>query len=720
MAAGPLPNGAVDIWPVRAPLCLGIGAGSPYNIDTGQKWLPGQALPATADAGFPQPRGLDPANSAHNPTARLPAASRAASHSGTFVKFDNLLARYHRLVLFFPLFVAYVAVLFLRCELGDLANLGHDLVRLLGPLLELGLASLACALCVRKARQGARVAWLAAGALIAAVACVAYFAQIVSLYLSNNFITVLALKNTDSAGFVSSPWLRVLAVAVMAVFALFVLGMIRSSARGEPAPMVKRRGKSAGFALLVVLLLNLWLLGLQQKHSDLEAAFWQAPVTNLAHNLYVAQFGREQAVEDEPVADGMRCFAYPEGVANRGYPFQKASTYTAALPFETSDRAVSRPNVIVVFAEGTSSRLVGAYGGRYPGLTPNIDRLAGQSLQVEDYFNHTAATYRGLIGQLSSGYAYAGGGGGNGWERGDNKSALSAIRRRTLPRILGEQGYDSYFFSPHLEDRPFTLMLRSLGFDKVYTYQSIGKGLLEGHFRARDHTGALEDESLFAGIVKFLQQRAGNGAQTPFFLATYNIGTHAFIDINDEGDVAYRDGDKAFLNKLHNYDAALGRFLDYFYASPFAQNTILVFTSDHATYPDPMYRAVAGDGLKPYFVDRIPLLIRDPIHDLPARLDAHGRNSLDLAPTVLQLLGLRQTPNSFLGHSLFEPRNFPLGIAALGNQYFLTTSQGVFARNDVPGQLKAQFECETRVVRKFYAAEKDNRLFGQNGSLARQ
>jgi len=460
-------------------------------------------------------------------------------------------------------------------------------------------------------------------------------------------------------------------------------------------------------------------LALQRKESNLEAAFWQAPVASLAHNVYAAKFARENMSEAGAADKGMRCFAYPgTGLRSGGHPFQKASVYATALPFAPVAGAVRHPNVIVVFAEGTSARLVGAYGGAYPGLTPNIDRLAGQSLQVENYFNHTAATYRGLIGQLSSGYAYAGGGGGNGWERGDNKTALSAIRRPTLPRILGEQGYDSYFFSPHLEDRPFTLMLRSLGFGKVFTYQSIGTGLLKGNFRARDNTGALEDQSLFAGLVAFLQEREARGADKPFLLATYNIGTHAFIDINEKGDVAYRRGDKPFLNKLHNYDAALGQFLDYFYSSPYAQNTILVFTSDHATYPDQMYRAVAGAGLKPYFVDRIPLLIHDPTHHLVATLDAQGRNSLALAPTILQLLGVSDARNSFLGHSLFEQRNFPLGIAALGSSYFLTTPKGVFAQNEVPRDLKTRFACEVRVVRQFYAAEKENRLTSPTGQLA--
>jgi arylsulfatase A-like enzyme len=161
---------------------------------------------------------------------------------------------------------------------------------------------------------------------------------------------------------------------------------------------------------------------------------------------------------------------------------------------------------------------------------------------------------------------------------------------------------------------------------------------------------------------------------------------------------------------LHNYDHAVGLFLDYFLHSAYADNTILVFTTDHATYPEPDYRTVAGKDLKPYFVDRIPLLIDDPFHQLPHEFDAAGRNSLDLAPTLLQLLGIRTARNSFLGHSLFEPRSFATGFTALGSRFYLTTTHGIFSAEDVPQSLQPLFACEAHVVREYYEAEAANRL----------
>lgn len=648
-----------------------------------------------------------------------PVSGREGQQAGVTVQSQRATGalwfrRWYRWVFFAGLYVCYLVILFTVCTLGDVDHVGRDLVRLVAPLLELGLLALLCASCARMARRYALTAWLIAGVCIAGVACLVYLAQIYSLWLSNNFISVLALQNTDSVSFIDSSALAVGALVGIAWLAVFCLGAWRS-AYPRPArrtTLLERCSSRTFLTLLVVLVLgNAWLFTLQSKNAGLEPGFRQTPLNNLLANLYKTKVDGS-LVEPKAAAAGgdAACFTYATQQYNQQFPFQKSRAYRDALPFPAIQRDVVHPNVIVIFTEGTSTRLIGAYGGKYPDLTPNIDRLAARSMQTDNYFNHTAATYRGLIGQLSSGYSFAGGSGKTGWETGANKTTLRKIRRQTLPTILNGRGYQSYFFSPHKTDTPFTLMLRSLGFDRVYTYESIGKQLLDGHFIARPRIGALSDRSLFDGLVAFLKQRAAADRNKPFFIGTYNIGTHAFIGMGDHG-VGYRDGASPVLNKLHNYDHALGRFLDYFYRSGFARNTIVVFTSDHATYPETAYRKAAGKGLKPYFVDRIPLLVLDPTHRLPKAFDADGRDSLDLAPTVLQLLGIRRVQNSFLGHSLFEPRNFPQGLAALGPQFFLTMRDGVFSAGKIPSGLHDVFACERNVVRRYYQAERSNHLF---------
>ena len=622
--------------------------------------------------------------------------------------------RHYRTVFFLALYLVYLVVLFGVSGVRDPGEPDRIIARLATSAIELSLCGLLCAACMRMARRSQRWPWTLLAATIALVAAIAYLAQVYSLYVSDNFISALALQNSDSAAFVQSRSLKLGAVAMLLWVGWFCAASVMAASTPADAQRgMAERWRSLPFAAitLVMALLFVYSILLQDKNMRLEPGFRQAPMANLLANLYRAKFapGLEPETAQVEQQSNLQCFDYGSDPDTGDYPFQRAEAYRDPLPLPSRGAGTESPNIVVIFTEGTSSRLIGAYGGRYPQLTPNIDRLAGQSMRVDDYFNHTAATYRGLTGQLSSGFSYAGGAGKGGWTKPGTMAGLSSIRRQTLPRIANAAGYDSYFFAPHKTQRPIIVMLRSLGFEKVFAYESISR-LLHGRVAARPATGALDDSSLFRGLVQFLRQRQAAADDKPFFIATYNIGTHAFLD-SSEHDLAYADGDNAVLDKLHNYDSALGGFLDYFYSSPYADNTILVFTSDHATYPEAAFRDVAGADLKPYFVDRIPLLIRDPTHRLPATFDAQGRNSLDLAPTVLQLAGLQTRSNSFLGRSIFEPRNFPTGVAATASQYFMTTPGGVFGQTEIPQQWRATFECEINVVRRFYRAESANRIF---------
>ena len=62
-------------------------------------------------------------------------------------------------------------------------------------------------------------------------------------------------------------------------------------------------------------------------------------------------------------------------------------------------------NIVVVFAEGFSAQWIGKFN-KYKGLTPNLDRFLEQSVWFDNYYNHTAPTFRGLRGQLTSSYQY--------------------------------------------------------------------------------------------------------------------------------------------------------------------------------------------------------------------------------------------------------------------------------------------------------------------------
>lgn len=73
-----------------------------------------------------------------------------------------------------------------------------------------------------------------------------------------------------------------------------------------------------------------------------------------------------------------------------------------------------KPNVIVIFTEGMSFNVIDSVNNLGLGVTPKLDEIMKKSFFFINYYNHTAATFRGLRGQLTSAYQFKDGVGANG------------------------------------------------------------------------------------------------------------------------------------------------------------------------------------------------------------------------------------------------------------------------------------------------------------------
>ena len=100
-------------------------------------------------------------------------------------------------------------------------------------------------------------------------------------------------------------------------------------------------------------------------------------------------------------------------------------------------------------------------------------------------------------------------------------------------------------------------------------------------------------------------------------------------------------------------DCQFGNFMEKFNRSNLSEDTIVIFTTDHCTYNDDAFAnsfpEVQRDAI---FFDRIPLFIYYK-GIKPEIINADGRTSVDLGPTILDYLDISKT-NYFLGDSLFR------------------------------------------------------------------
>ncbi|PKB85926.1 hypothetical protein A8A01_31355, partial [Ewingella americana] len=314
-------------------------------------------------------------------------------------------------------------------------------------------------------------------------------------------------------------------------------------------------------------------------------------------------------------------------------------------------------NVIVIFTEGMSSHVVDRENNLGLGVTPNLDSLYSQGLIFKNYYNHTAATFRGLRGQLSSAYQYRDGvdGKGEGFFQIDSDKVKKTYDHRliSLPEILNEHGYSTYFIAATEDKSNLNALLRTMPFEKVFGMEDFG-------WHENDR---MSDKKIFSALREVVSQQKNK----PFFIGMYSSGTHHGMDSPDE---RYKNGQNPFYNKFYNYDFQLGEFIKWFKSSPYYDNTLLIITADHSSFPVPQFKS-SFNTTTDFFVDSIPLvMIGANVKHLI--LDAKGNNSLSLAPTILQILNVNNAPNYFLGCSLFDLKcSSPFShLSVIGDSYY--------------------------------------------------
>ncbi|MCD8130481.1 MAG: sulfatase-like hydrolase/transferase [Lachnospiraceae bacterium] len=325
-----------------------------------------------------------------------------------------------------------------------------------------------------------------------------------------------------------------------------------------------------------------------------------------------------------------------------------------------------QPNIILIFTEGLSQNIVTDERD----IMPNVAALEEKSLNVTGYYNHTFATYRAISGQLYSGYQL------------NNLDENCLI---SLQDILKEEGYHTAMINAEPLNEDFTGYLNALGFDEV-----IGD--------AADITSGLADSYTDGEIYQLLWDTVLelSEADEPFFTVIYTFGTHATF-ISDEAQ--FGDGSDDELNKFYNLDYQFGQFMEKFEDSSLSENTILVFTADHAAYQDSDFAgAFPSYERKSSQLDEVPLCIYY-VGMEPETIDAGGRNSLDLAPTILDYLDI-SAENYFLGESLFSETGTDYDTIFYSEASPISTKDGAIT---VLGQDEAE-AFETK-IRQYFAAK---------------
>ena len=502
---------------------------------------------------------------------------------------------------------------------------------------------------------------------------IVYLIQIKSIYEGGEFVSRLAIENVDHI------YLLLNAKIIVNIFASIISCMIFFYFVEKNYYNIENSNNIVIILILLTVSIGLlvldnnkWFYGDRIKYSDAFVDFELLHETSPLLAFYRVFFeqngpsGKISTSFTRKELTEINKFGFHYNQKQK-FPLVKEKIYTGPAPFPKVKSGSERPNVIVIFSEGLSARSIGAYGARVTGITPNIDQFAQSSMVVHNYYNHTAATYRGLLGQLCSLFPVNG---GRGWE--NMYDALKDTRYFSIAELFKADNYETVFLDSHHKRHVSRVdeMIEKLGFMDVITGDELSSRYLDNEEPFLKN--AFSDQQFFKGLIGFLKERAESGKQqVPFFLGMYNFGTHAFLK-RGEDIVSFGDGENYVLNNFHSFDSAFGLFWDYFLSSTYIDTTIVILTADHCHYPEKAFVTSFNDqDYQGFFMDRVPYIVYDPTRIIPEAYDARNATTIDFAPSLAHYLELANEKNPFLGTSMYEKgrkKYDDIGISFIGDK----------------------------------------------------
>jgi phosphoglycerol transferase MdoB-like AlkP superfamily enzyme len=385
------------------------------------------------------------------------------------------------------------------------------------------------------------------------------------------------------------------------------------------------------------------MIGLPAYHVSDIAAEVMAPITR---SLAVSEAGREDAIR---------------------WVEQNKSSAQQRSPLFGAARA---SNLILISAESLNAFPIGlAIDGRP--VTPNLDRLASESLYFTSFFDqaHLGSTSDGELLALESLYPLP---------DGPVATRFATNTYFGLPAVLTSHGYDSFSaVGATGETWNVAQMHPRHGFLRSYFDRDMAPG--------ERIAGWLSDRAFFSQMLERL-----DAAPQPFVAFVLSSSSHLPYELPAHLrtiPVGRLDGTMLgrYLQSVHYFDSAIGEFVEGLRRRGLLDRSILAIYGDHQGYLDELDRA--ADLLGVPSTDRVgrwrirktvPFTVRLPGAKAAGAYPVIGGH-LDIAPTLLGLLGV-EAGAAMLGRDLTQGQGhvvaFRDGSFVSGQGYFFQQQPG--------------------------------------------
>lgn len=305
--------------------------------------------------------------------------------------------------------------------------------------------------------------------------------------------------------------------------------------------------------------------------------------------------------------------------------------------------AYAGSNVIVIQAEAFMNFMVGQKIGDQE-ITPHFNKLMEDSLYFSNFYHQTSQgrtsdadfSAQASLHPLPTGSVFV---------------RYPEHAYDALPDILRQNGYETAAF--HAYEASFwnrTNMYKELGYDHFYSKKD---------YVLDEPLGwSLGDKSFFDQSVEMMSRN-----NEPFYSFLITLSSHhpyslpasaQTLDTSSFEGTMFGD----YLKSVHYVDAALGQLIEQLKDAGLWDRTILYFYGDHdnSIMEQEYYEKFLGTPLDDLdfhqISNQVPLLIHVPDGKLTG-MHSEPAGQLDIAPTLLHLLGISTEQQYMMGNNLF-------------------------------------------------------------------
>ena len=311
-------------------------------------------------------------------------------------------------------------------------------------------------------------------------------------------------------------------------------------------------------------------------------------------------------------------------------------------------------NVVLVSIESLGAEFIESLGGQ-KGLTPNLERLAGESLYFTRMYATGTRTVRGLEALTLSVPPTP----GHAVPMRPNNSGLF-----TLGGVFRSKGYETLYLYGG-----YSYFDNMKSFFGGNGYTVIDRTAIPKEMITQENIWGVADEDLFRLAIREIDARAAVGKKV--FMHVMTTSNHRpFTYPAGRIDIPSGEGRSGAVKYT---DYAIGKFIEEAKAKPWFNDTMFIFVADHTS----IARNRTELWLRRY---HIPMLIYSPRWVTPRHVDTVS-SQIDVAPTVLGLLNMPYV-SQFFGRDILRD-----GIDA--PHVYVANNQTIgFLRGDLLAELK--------------------------------